>query len=221
MTNGCELRVMKLGSQWEFEALGTNRIKRQGTMELMRRLMFILLSALSLLLFAATVALWARSYFASDEVGHAWLNGRTCTIRELLVNTSRGQISVQLIRVDETPSEFASHQARIGNARSLWRSGPAATWDLGARIWNKLGFGNRRRVGPATDGKTTWGREVELTYLFPAWLRALLFAVHPGCCIVLRIRAARRFGTGQCKACGYDLRATPGRCPECGTVVSG
>ncbi len=212
---------MKLGSQWEIEALGANRIKRHGTMESMRRRVFMLLSALSLSLFATTVALWARSYFAGDEVGHAWLNGRTCTVRELLVNSSRGEISVQLIRIDETPSEFASHQARIGNARSLWRTGAAAAWDLGAGNWNKLGFGCRRSVGPATDGKTTWGREVELTYAFPAWLPALLFAALPACWIVLRIRAARRFGTGQCKACGYDLRATPGRCPECGKVVSG
>ncbi len=49
----------------------------------------------------------------------------------------------------------------------------------------------------------------------PMWLPILLTA---GLLLIVHRHCRRRPGPGCCRVCGYDLRGTPERCPECGAV---
>jgi hypothetical protein len=56
----------------------------------------------------------------------------------------------------------------------------------------------------------------------PLWPSALAAAVLPAAWLLIRLpgrRTRRRLRRRLCPACGYDLRATTGRCPECGTAT--
>jgi hypothetical protein len=57
-----------------------------------------------------------------------------------------------------------------------------------------------------------WGAVV------PYWLVAAFSLACPLIQTTSRLRHARRPKGSLCPACGYDLRATPDRCPECGTT---
>ena len=57
-------------------------------------------------------------------------------------------------------------------------------------------------------------------FLVPYWSVALLTLLPSVAWIVTWFRRRRSPRAGLCPACGYDLRATPDRCPECGRKVT-
>ena len=53
----------------------------------------------------------------------------------------------------------------------------------------------------------------------PYWLLIGLVSL-PALVVARRHSRRHRRAAGRCPACGYDLRATPQRCPECGAIVA-
>jgi hypothetical protein len=98
------------------------------------------------------------------------------------------------------------------------------------------GYGRfARKDGEAAIGGTTLGFRVlwehrpisgkayhhVIVLAFPYWAPAALLAVLPSFWVIDLVRRRRRGAAGLCVACGYDLRATAGRCPECGASPAG
>jgi hypothetical protein len=150
------------------------------------RLLRILLNAatvLSLILFAATLALWADTHLAHQVDFFTTIQpGRSYGL-----GTERGALIGFLQR--ETPAY------REGDPADAWLAG-----------------GGFRYVRITSDGMRRWN------LVLPFWALALATAIPPLAREARRRQLARRARAGLCPACGYDLRATPDRCPECGNV---
>jgi hypothetical protein len=55
-------------------------------------------------------------------------------------------------------------------------------------------------------------------FSLPYWMIAVILGATPASWLWGFRRVRRRIRAGLCPTCGYDLRATPERCPECGAV---
>ena len=183
----------------------------------MRRRLFTLCSALSLLLCAAVVVLYARSIRIHDRVSLVRKatsgGGRWWTVAKYEVHPTKGNLI------------FMRTDGWYLPAADLPERGPPRVQDLDwvsppddGPAWTSEG-NHQLNVTPHTysAGGAAAERWARRTWRLDDEYPILLFLILPSVWAGRRLRARARPQPGRCAVCGYDLRASPDRCPECGT----
>jgi hypothetical protein len=187
----------------------------------MKRLLFNLLAGVSLLACLSFVGVGIRSFWALDQ----WLyyldqvQPPTVSLERMIVQSGLGGIQFQ--------HDISAYSYGVGNQPPQRTSGfghraypaeyPQPPAQVGARTILGFYFGHGILPLPGDPGANT---ERYLLIVVPIWSLIVLTAVLPvmGFIRWRRERRRARIEAGLCLTCGYDLRATPDRCPECGTV---
>jgi hypothetical protein len=201
--------------------------QRQKGMRRLGRWMGGLFCAVSLLLALATVGMWVRSYFywdclyinrwdpESDGGKGLRYSSRTVSFHPSVVYVGWGFVRhADGSRVGYT-GQLNRNVWRLKSERneypSQWNSGFAHQY----LRWAFLRLGYWAEDRPARDG-TPRGSYI---LIVPEWALIAMFLGWPLMWArgVLRRRQRERWAVeGRCRRCGYDLRGSPGRCPECG-----
>jgi hypothetical protein len=176
----------------------------------------LICASLALLLAGA----WTRSLFVRD--------GLTVLCRcrtELSCDTGRVVLYIELspqpwkpqvsywrrpsahIRFRGQEFDFAGFAVARGNLTSFAPPAPPVP-QPGVRLTGSLGI-------PLAPGARYYG------VLLPLWFPIAIAAIPLVRFVALSRRRRRRFrhDNDLCLRCGYDLRASTGRCPECGTAI--
>ena len=166
-----------------------------------RRTVLVILTLLCIV----TAALWVRSYWWADSL---MLGGQDRPNRVF------SSVPARLY--------FTSINGCLYSERFHWYSDKLtgkfddyspSDW-FGFAVWSDS---ITLKIHPGMAPMSEWGLRM------PYWFPILLTGSLPSLGLVLVIRGRRRerrWGVeGRCRQCGYDLRASKDRCPECGTEI--
>jgi hypothetical protein len=191
------------------------------------RWMFNLLTLLCVTLLVLSVWLSRKSRQSADRC--LWETSTFAALYDLDLETNALQAYLRLARVEipeniDKESRQQMRAAQRGLVRDLgWVVG--YQWTSGLNVLSPttrfvdasiFGFEYRRN-----------GQLLLIRAAAPWWFVITLFAFLPGMRLLIAtvrsiryIRRRRRSRKGVCVRCAYDLRATPDRCPECGTLAA-
>lgn len=190
---------------------------RRAMVRLLTWCMCIVLAVASLVSLASTI------FSFSDAVGCIHLGPRNATSFGVFI--FNGRVFVHLNRLERHVDYQTLQQERKWEWEYSFSRHPYLeeidifTTDEMKTWWGYDGrFWGYSYSGPLIDLSL---RDREIEVYLNAWIAAIVFAVVPLSGIYRLVRRCRlnRLRTGLCVQCGYDLRATPNRCPECGRRI--
>lgn len=179
-------------------------------MKRVRHILFNSLTAISLVLALATAGTWGISQ--RREHWFHWYG------RSIEISGSADASEMRLSFYWPTPRDPPPRTYGFVFQQPILEE--FARWsDISPYGWT---IATRTRLLPGLSFVSTWSdsvilsRDVYIDFVFMTGLFLLL----PLGWLVVRLRTRRlAHARGHCSACGYDLRANPARCSECGQVV--
>jgi hypothetical protein len=184
----------------------------------MRRRIFNLAAAVSLALCVASVVLWVRSYRPVQDYT-AWRGRAT-----LMAQSKGGRLWLQRWSgcdpAPTRPGRVDLTWALRGTTNPPYQ--PNAPIEVGysppsSALGNGFGFDwIASDFGTSHDGRPLGRRQM---LAVPYWALVAAAGLGPAVWGISWLARHRRHRQGKCAVCGYDLRATPDLCPECGAVL--
>src|SRR5205823_525367 len=132
----------------------------------------------------------------------------------LSITSERGRIYFQFERFERVrPSDRDT--LRHGLHCSSWPSDSTSFEKVVNRFGKHwMGFGIFRLTLMLGSGDVWDVQEISHGFFVPHVFAAVVLAIAPAAWLLRRRRDQRRRTRGLCVSCGYDLRASSGRCPE-------
>jgi hypothetical protein len=169
-------------------------------------------TVIPMLLCTGSLWLWWRSYTSGETLVFPYEyrassgGGKPSILvsRRLASATGRLEISYSQLRTSDDCPSSSFHWWRWGSKK------PRNVIPRHARARHRDFLGFTLSTYNSVD------QPQYVSFVLPYWSIVSCFAVLPGVHLLRRLRQSRRRRFGLCMHCGYDLRASGGRCPECG-----
>lgn len=192
-------------------------------MKRLRRWIWNGLAALSVLLCAAFIAIRIASRHMCLEFGFDRPERNGLNVGEIYATTPRDNIYVAYLRYTKPIPSLYRHHLNFAKDEACdadWSGSHflGTNFSSGFAVFNSFGgrFGSDSDTASAGAPPFITGNLFGLT--IPIYYIVSLTLILPGFWLTRHIHTMHREGKSSCFVCSYGLRATPNRCPECGTI---